>query len=260
MINVTFGGTAPVGSTVNVYVDTVIVGTTTADSAGNWVLTVELSDGGAHSVYASADNLASTPQSFTTLSNPTVAVPADTTASPIVAVNGTAPQGSGVDIYYANGTRVTANHTFTMPGTTEWTVNAGLPNGNLTIYAVATNGSNTITGPSTTFNVNVNGTISGQWLFTTTPDFLPTHANFESVPTFFLANTPLEGDVPNVSGGYSIVVQKHGDPTKFRLWLITTLSYDALNDVWTPGVSNQLVESHGNFDPGDTLDVTFNPF
>jgi hypothetical protein len=144
-----YTGTAEPGSTVSVYVDNVVVGTVVADASGNWTFAqpTNLAEG-AHTVKATATDVAGNVSVFSNINTFTVDLTAP--AAPVVATpangsstndttpdyTGTAEAGSTVSVYVDNvvvGTTIA-----TAAGTWSFTQPAALATGSHTVKVTAT--------------------------------------------------------------------------------------------------------------------------
>ncbi len=165
----TITGTAEPGSTVEVFVDGISQGTTTADGTGNWTLTpaTPLPDGD-HTATATATDAVgntspeSTPVTFaidtTAPAAPAITSPADgtVTSDTTPAITGTAEPDSTVEVFI-DGASV---GTTTADGTGAWTLTPTTPlaDGDHTVTATATDAVGNTSPESTPVTVTVDTT------------------------------------------------------------------------------------------------------
>jgi uncharacterized protein (TIGR03382 family) len=219
----TYTGTAEAGSTVNVFVDGALAGTTTATAAGTWTLTpaTALADG-AHTVRATAtDTTGNTSPSSnintftvdtTPPAAPVVLTPADgsVTNDTTPAYSGTAEPGSMVTVI-VDGALV-GTTTANAGGTWTFTPAVALADGAHTVRATATDGAGN-TGPSSSTNTFTVDTTAPAAPVVTTPadgtvtsDNTPTYtgtAEPGSTVTVIVDGTPVGTPTANAGGTWT---------------------------------------------------------
>jgi hypothetical protein len=157
----TYSGTAEPGSTVTVFVDGAVIGTTTADASGNWSLTLPMAlPDGAHTVKAWATDVAgntradSNTNTFTVDTHPPAApvvmLPAHNslTNDPTPTYSGTAEANSTVTVFVDSA--VIGTVIASTSGNWNLTQSAVLPDGTHTVKARATDMADNTSTESTT--------------------------------------------------------------------------------------------------------------
>ncbi|MBF2079997.1 MAG: DUF4347 domain-containing protein [Synechococcales cyanobacterium T60_A2020_003] len=161
----TFDGTAEANSTVEIFVDGVSVGTTTANGSGNWSFTAGAIADGNHTITATATDAAgnTSPDSsaldITIDSTPPAApvvLTTGTTNDSTPTITGTAEPGSTVDVL-VDGTSV---GTATADGSGNWsfTPSNAIADGTHTIRATATDAAGNTSALSNQKNITIDAT------------------------------------------------------------------------------------------------------
>ncbi|WP_224240615.1 adventurous gliding motility protein AgmC [Hyalangium gracile] len=219
----TYTGTAEPNSTVTVYVDGNLVGTTTANASGDWSFTptTALPDG-QHTVYATATDAANnvSPNSNTNTfivdttppAAPVVLSPANgsTISDSTPTYTGTAEPGSTVTVY-VDGNPV---GTTTADASGNWTFTqaTALPDGSHTVSATATDATGNTSGSSNTNTFTVDTTAPAAPVVvtpangSTTNDSTPTYtgtAEPGSTVTVIVDGNPVGTTTANASGDWS---------------------------------------------------------
>ncbi|TDN58408.1 BapA/Bap/LapF family large adhesin [Scandinavium goeteborgense] len=190
----TLTGTAEVGATVNIYDGTTLVGTTTADALGNWIVTTSTLGDGPHTLTAKSTDAAGnvSPASagfgFTIDTAAPVApvlqtVTDDVTGGVVGALTsgqlsndnkptltGTAETGSTVSIY--DGTTLLGT-TVATGGTWSFTPGTGLSDGSHTLTVTATDAGGNVSPPTSGFVILVDATAPVTPVITTIMDDVP---------------------------------------------------------------------------------------
>ncbi|MFL5347471.1 MAG: adventurous gliding motility protein AgmC [Hyalangium sp.] len=218
-----YTGTAEANSSVTVYVDNVLVGTTMADASGNWSFTqpTALSEG-SHSVKATAKDAAGNVSAFSNTNTftvdttppaaPVVVAPANgsTTSNTTPAYTGTAEANSTVTVYVDNV--AVGNTTADGSGNWSFTQPTALLEGSHSVKATATDvaGNISVFSNTNTFTVDLtppsapvvltpaNGSTSNN----TTPAYTGT-AEAGSTVTVYVDNVAVGTTTANASGAWS---------------------------------------------------------
>ncbi len=188
-------GTAEPNSTVTVYIDGSIAGTTTADGSGNWNFTAAVLSDGSHTVRAtSTDGVGNTsPDSNTnTFTVDTIAPAAPVVTTPVngstindstPSVSGTAEPNSTVTVYIDGSIAGTT----TADGSGNWNfTTAALSDGSHTVRATATDTAGNTSADSNTNTFTVDTTAPD-----TTIDTHPTDPSNDTTPTFTFSSPDL---------------------------------------------------------------------
>ncbi|MDX6020939.1 Ig-like domain-containing protein [Scandinavium sp. V105_16] len=190
----TLSGTAEVGATVNIYDGTTLVGTTTADAQGNWIVTTSTLGDGPHTLTAkatdAAGNLGPSSAGFAiTIDTSAPVVPVLQTVSDDVTggvvgtltngqltndnkptLTGTAEAGSTVSIYDGStllGTTVATG------GSWSFTPGTALTDGSHTLTVTATDAAGNISPATGSFAIVVDATLPVTPVITTIVDDVP---------------------------------------------------------------------------------------
>jgi large repetitive protein len=190
----TLSGTAEVGATVNIYDGTTLVGTTTADTLGNWIVTTSALGDGPHSLTAkatdAAGNVGPSSAGFAiTIDTSAPAVPVlqavtdDVTGGVVGALTngqltndnkptltGTAEAGSTVSIYDGStllGTTVATG------GSWSFTPGTALADGSHTLTITATDAAGNVSPATGNFVIVVDATLPVTPVITTIVDDVP---------------------------------------------------------------------------------------
>ncbi len=168
----TFTGTATPGTLVRVYVDLVLMGSTTAAGDGTWsfTLTGDLTDG-VHGASATATNISTGATSARSATNTflvdTTAPDAPTISSPVSGsatsdttpvVSGTAEAGSTVRVFVDGSATPACTTTASSTGAWSCEVTPALTQGAHTVTATATDGVGNVSAPTSTVTVTIDTT------------------------------------------------------------------------------------------------------
>jgi len=218
-----FSGTAEANSKVRIYVDGVLVDSTTADGSGNWTKVSATLSQGSHSIKATATDAAENTSGYSTTntftvdtvapSAPVVVAPANgaVVATQTPTFSGTAEVNSKVRIYVDGG----LVDSVTADGSGNWSkVSASLTSGSHTIKATSTDAAGNTSGYSNinTFTVDVTAPsapvvstpANGSAVATTTPTFSGT-AEANSKVRIYVDGVLVDSTTADGSGNWSKV-------------------------------------------------------
>ncbi|PSL20883.1 Ig-like domain-containing protein, partial [Chitinophaga ginsengisoli] len=246
----TVTGTAEANSTVTIYVDGNVVGTTTANASGNYTFTVPtpISDG-THAFTATATDAVGNTSAPSTTLNITIdtqkpAVPTITTAQTLTSdntptVTGTAEANSTVTIYVDGN--VVGTTTANASGNYTFTVPTPLSDGTHGFTATATDAVGNTSAPSTTLNITIDTQKPAVPTITTaqtlTSDNTPTvtgTAEANSTVTIYVDGNAAGITTANASGNYTFTV-----PTALAdgTHAFTATATDAVGNVSAPSAT-----------------------